>query len=121
MELIRVNDFISVKSHKAKGKRLSTYQISSIKLIEHEDEQSEDENVDIIENPVVIADKDEVDYKQEISEKAEPSDAGFLKSSNEEEVKEKESKVEKKNGDKSGSDASKKGNKDGKSQLEIEF
>ena len=42
MESVDVDEFIAVKSHRAKGKRLSTYEIAKLKFIEPEVTEDED-------------------------------------------------------------------------------
>ena len=43
--MVDVDEFIAIKSHRAKGKRLSTYEIATLRFIEPEveDEELEDE------------------------------------------------------------------------------
>jgi topoisomerase-4 subunit A len=62
-EVINMTEFIDVKSHKAKGKRLTTLVIKKIKLIDplpftppHEEEQTEEEPSDV--------NNDEIDPKR---------------------------------------------------------
>ena len=43
VEMVDVDEFIAVKSHRAKGKRLTTYEVASLRFIEPEEPEVEDE------------------------------------------------------------------------------
>ena len=43
VEMVDVDEFITVKSHRAKGKRLTTYEVASLRFIEPEEPEVEDE------------------------------------------------------------------------------
>ncbi len=60
-DVIEVDEFIGVKSHRAKGKRLSTYEIASLRFIEPEEPAEEAENdaeEELLENDMPLADND---------------------------------------------------------------
>ena len=67
VDMVDVDGFIAVKGYKAKGKRLSTYQIASIEFIEPEiaEEEIEDESMNgdqMVSDVNVIAGDGEVDF-----------------------------------------------------------
>jgi topoisomerase-4 subunit A len=41
--MVDVDEFITVKSHRAKGKRLTTYEVATLRFIEPEEPEVEDE------------------------------------------------------------------------------
>lgn len=45
-EMVDVDEFIAIKSHRAKGKRLSTYEIATLRFIEPEEPEVEDEELE---------------------------------------------------------------------------
>ena len=60
-EIINVDEFIGIKSFKAKGKRLSTYELKKINLLESEIIEEEETEIEpIIENNDTIIDKEPV-------------------------------------------------------------
>ena len=46
MEIIDVDEFIAIKSHRAKGKRLTTYEVAKLTFIEPEEPEEETEEID---------------------------------------------------------------------------
>ena len=49
-EMVDVDEFIGIKSHRAKGKRITTYEVASLKFIEPEEpemEEVDEEDVDL--------------------------------------------------------------------------
>ncbi|MCF8330878.1 MAG: DNA gyrase/topoisomerase IV subunit A [Bacteroidales bacterium] len=58
-ELIELNDFIAIKGYKAKGKRLSSYAVDDIKLIEPEEPEAEQQQEDLSESKDVQAEDNE--------------------------------------------------------------
>ena len=72
-EMVNSVEFIDEKSYKAKGKRLSTYKLKTIKMIEPEDikeveEVIEGENIDGVEEVVELEKVDEVEKVVEVEE-----------------------------------------------------
>ena len=45
-EMVDVDEFIAVKSHRAKGKRLTTYEVATLRFIEPEEPELEDEELE---------------------------------------------------------------------------
>lgn len=45
-EMVDVDEFIAVKSHRAKGKRLTTYEVAALRFIEPEEPEMEEEEFD---------------------------------------------------------------------------
>jgi topoisomerase-4 subunit A len=45
-EMVDVDEFIGIKSHRAKGKRITTYDVASLRFIEPEVVEEEDEPMD---------------------------------------------------------------------------
>jgi len=92
-ETIDVSEFISVKSYKAKGKRLSTYEIAKVLPLDPiESEEPETEEVELLEleETVEIQEKNE---SNEVKEKIEPIET---EKENKKEEKVKKKKSEKK-------------------------
>ena len=75
-EIVDVDEFIATKSHRAKGKRLSTYEIASLRFIEPEivedEEMSEDDALD--EDADMVDDVEALDVEDIMGDdiKAEP-------------------------------------------------
>ena len=46
MEIVDVDEFITIKSHRAKGKRLTTYEVAKLTFIEPEEPEEEPEEID---------------------------------------------------------------------------
>ena len=46
VEMVDVDEFIAVKSHRAKGKRLTTYEVASLRFIEPEEPEEDEELMD---------------------------------------------------------------------------
>lgn len=46
VEMVDVDEFIAVKSHRAKGKRLTTYEVATLRFIEPEEPELEDEELE---------------------------------------------------------------------------
>jgi topoisomerase-4 subunit A len=44
--MVDVDEFIAVKSHRAKGKRLTTYEVASLRFIEPEEPEEDEELMD---------------------------------------------------------------------------
>ena len=66
VEMVDVDEFIAVKSHRAKGKRLTTYEVATLRFIEPEEPELEDEEP--MDEPLIaeemgedIADDDAID------------------------------------------------------------
>jgi topoisomerase-4 subunit A len=65
-EMVDVDEFIGVKSHRAKGKRITTYEVDTLRFIEPEEpEEEEVEPMDIAEGDV---DDQEVDVAELLGE-----------------------------------------------------
>lgn len=62
VEMVDVDEFIAVKSHRAKGKRITTYEVASLRFIEPEEPELEDE--ELMDEPLVeedmVSDDDDV-------------------------------------------------------------
>lgn len=52
-EIIDVDEFIGIKSHRAKGKRLTTYEVAMLTFIEPEVEEIEDESLGNLEDEMI--------------------------------------------------------------------
>ena len=86
-ELVDVDEFIAVKSHRAKGKRISNYDIASLRFIEPEyveeemdedmpmDEEFSDE--DMVDIGDIVGDDIKADPEVNYSQREESDDAGF--------------------------------------------
>lgn len=82
-ELVDVDEFIGIKSHRAKGKRITTYDVASLRFIEPEtpeedDYESEDVEEDVAgaEEPIDISEILGDDARIEPTEVYTPSAAG---------------------------------------------
>jgi topoisomerase-4 subunit A len=77
VEMIDVDEFIAVKSHRAKGKRITTYEVATLRFIEPEEPESEPE--ELMDEPLVeedmAADDDVLDMDDIMGEeiKADPN------------------------------------------------
>ncbi len=60
-DIINVDDFISIKSHRAKGKRISTYDIATLTFIEVEEEEEIEQDEPIVEPESTIDNSEVVD------------------------------------------------------------
>ena len=86
-ELVDVDEFIAVKSHRAKGKRISNYDIASLRFIEPEYVEEEmDEDVpmdeefaddDMVDIGDIVGDDIKADPEVNYSQREESDDAGF--------------------------------------------
>lgn len=95
-ELMDVDEFIGIKSHRAKGKRITTYDVASLRFIEPETPEEEDynygedeESSEFVGDTVEDAMEDTIDMSEIVGEeiKADPTvdytkrsegdDAGF--------------------------------------------
>ena len=84
LEIVEVDEFIGIKSHRAKGKRLTTYDVATITFIEPEQMEEEDvesvEDADLTDEDImqdeelVGADVDEADVEDADAD-ADPNDA----------------------------------------------
>ena len=45
-EMVDVDEFIAIKSHRAKGKRLTTYEVATLRFIEPEEPEMEEDELD---------------------------------------------------------------------------
>lgn len=64
VEMVDVDEFIAVKSHRAKGKRLTTYEVASLRFIEPEEPEVEDEDMldeEMLGDETVVEGDDTVD------------------------------------------------------------
>ena len=93
MEIIDVDEFIAIKSHRAKGKRLTTYEVAKLTFIEPEepeeeleeiDEELVDEGVDnegvegdVLDMEELMGDEIKVDPTVDYSKRPEAGDVGF--------------------------------------------
>ena len=83
-EMVDVDEFITIKSHRAKGKRLSTYEIASLRFIEPEepemDEELEDDSLmdddmgDAIDMEDIVGQEISADPNVDYNERAEVGD-----------------------------------------------
>ncbi|MBQ2239568.1 MAG: DNA gyrase/topoisomerase IV subunit A, partial [Alistipes sp.] len=83
-EMVDVDEFITIKSHRAKGKRLSTYEIASLRFIEPEepemDEELEDDSLmdddmgDAIDMEDIVGEEISADPNVNYNERAEVGD-----------------------------------------------
>jgi len=125
-EIIEVNEFVNVKSYKAKGKRLTSYSIKNIHFqandTEEEDSNDQDESVEEIKTETLT---ESVENKRIPEVKTKESEAeGSQGKSQLKKDKADEEKGKKKTRDDEKSDKNKNDQKDngkGESQLEIEF
>ena len=86
-EMVDVDEFIAVKSHRAKGKRISNYDIASLRFIEPEyveedidedmpmDEEFTDE--DMVDIGDIVGDDIKADPEVNYAQREESDDAGF--------------------------------------------
>lgn len=63
MEILNVDEFIAVKSHRAKGKRISNYEVAKLTFIEPEQPEDEDIEDADIENIEDIEDDEPIDME----------------------------------------------------------
>jgi topoisomerase-4 subunit A len=83
-EMVDVDEFITIKSHRAKGKRLSTYEIASLRFIEPEepemDEELEDDSLmdddmgDAIDMEDIVGEDISADPNVDYNERAEEAE-----------------------------------------------
>jgi topoisomerase-4 subunit A len=86
-EMVDVDEFIAVKSHRAKGKRISNYDIASLRFIEPEyveEEQEEDmaadeefDGEDMVDVGDIVGDDIKANPDVDYSQREENDDAGF--------------------------------------------
>lgn len=85
VEMVDVEGFIAVKSHRAKGKRLTTYEVASLRFIEPEEPEVEEVDeemlneapisMDEVEDMVAMEDEEPIDMDDIVGEdiKADPN------------------------------------------------
>lgn len=87
-ELIDVDEFIGVKSHRAKGKRITTYDVSSLRFIEPELPEEDDamlegdgedmvEELDMIDADAIMGEELKATPGVDYSSKPEADNVGF--------------------------------------------
>ena len=78
VEMVDVEGFIAVKSHRAKGKRLTTYEVASLRFIEPEEPEVEEIDEEFDEDepmPMEDGDDDVIDMEDIVGDdiKADPN------------------------------------------------
>lgn len=78
VEMVDVEGFIAVKSHRAKGKRLTTYEVASLRFIEPEEPEVEEIDEEFDEDepmPMEDGDDDAIDMEDIVGDdiKADPN------------------------------------------------
>ena len=91
-EVVDVDEFIAVKSHRAKGKRITTYEVASLQFVEPEEsedmdmtEDVEDENIDdvateeidALDMEDIVGEDIKADPNVDYDKRAEADDANF--------------------------------------------
>ena len=67
LEIIDVDEFIGIKSHRAKGKRITTYEVANLVFIEPEEiEEEEIEEADVEDMELDAADVEGVDLVDDV-------------------------------------------------------
>lgn len=86
-EIVDVDEFIAIKSHRAKGKRITTYEVASLRFVEPEEPEAEDEEIEESEEPMIedegidmediVGEDIKADPNVDYDKRAEADDANF--------------------------------------------
>ena len=67
-EMVDVDEFIGIKSHRAKGKRITTYEVDTLRFIEPEEPEAEEDIEELEPMDVVDGGQDDIDAEELVGE-----------------------------------------------------
>jgi topoisomerase-4 subunit A len=67
-EMVDVDEFIGIKSHRAKGKRITTYEVDTLRFIEPEEPEVEEDIEELEPMDVVDGGQDDIDVEELVGE-----------------------------------------------------